>query len=205
MKGAKARIAFWYDFASPYAYVAAERIMRLPPEQQGRFDWRPFLLGPVFAHHSAEGSNRQPMSEPARANKWRDLDRLCAAFGIGWTGQGMRVYPPRSLKAARLMLAADAMGCQAHLALKTFRAAFADDRDIADETVLAQIAGTEAATLLPAARSPQIRDELIRNGEVAIRAGIFGAPSFLTDGELFFGQDRLDQALCWPDLQSIPD
>jgi len=101
----RSRIEFWYDFASPYAYVAAERIMRLPSDQRQRFLWRPFLLGPVFAHHAPDGGGRQQMNPAARANKWRDLERLCLYYGIGWGGHGVRLYPPRRPNAARMMLA----------------------------------------------------------------------------------------------------
>ncbi len=81
-------------------------------------------------------------------------------------------------------------------ALKVFRAAFAEDRDIADPVVLASLAGA-SGQVQQAARSAEIKRQLRRNGETAIAAGIFNAPSFLVGEELFFGQDRLDQALGW--------
>jgi 2-hydroxychromene-2-carboxylate isomerase len=189
----RSRIEFWYDFASPYAYVAAERIARLPEADRARFIWRPFLLGAVFAHHDPDAGNRQPMNAAARANKWRDLARLCAWFGIGWYGEGLRRYPPDSLRALRLALVIDDPG----FALKVFRAAFAEDRDIADPVVLASLAGASGQVQQQAAESAEIKRQLRRNGETAIAAGIFGAPSFLVGEELFFGQDRLDQALGW--------
>lgn len=191
----QAGIEFWYDFASPYAYIAAERIMRLPPAQRQRFTWRPFMLGAVFAHHAPDSGGRQQMNPAARANKWRDLERLCAEHGIGWLGQGMKHYPPNGLRAARLMLAAGEQ--QPDLALKIYRAAFAEAREIADEAVLADIVGAEAQRWLTASRHQGIKDALRQSGECAIQAGVFGAPSFVVDGELFFGQDRMDQAINW--------
>ncbi|MDF1722217.1 MAG: DsbA family protein [Minwuia sp.] len=191
----QAMISFWYDFASPYAYIAAERIMRLPPPQRERFIWRPFMLGAVFAHHSPDSSGRQRMNPAARANKWRDLDRLCVVHGIGWVGQGARQYPPSGLRAARLMLAAGDR--QPELALAVYRAAFARDLDISDEAVLAALIGHGFSGLIEQSRQQDIKDALRQNATCAIRLGIFGAPSFMTGGELFFGQDRLDQALNW--------
>lgn len=191
----QAEIEFWYDFASPYAYIAAERIMRLPEPRRARFTWRPFMLGAVFAHHAPDSGGRQQMNPAARANKWRDLERLCAEHGIGWLGQGMKHYPPNGLRAARLMLAAGEQ--QPDLALKIYRAAFAEGRDISDEAVLADIAGTDAGRLRKRSRQQEIKDCLIRNSERAITSGIFGAPSFVTGGELFFGQDRLGQVIDW--------
>jgi len=187
----RSAIEFWYDFASPYAYVAAERISRLPEADQARFVWRPFLLGAIFAHHDPDAGNRQQMNAAARANKWRDLARLCAWYGVGWFGEGLRTYPPDSLRAVRLALVID----DPAFALKVFRAAFVEDRNIADPVVLASLAGRTGQTLRETADTAEIKQRLRRNGETAIAAGIFGAPSFLVGGELFFGQDRLEQAL----------
>lgn len=189
----RSRIEFWYDFASPYAYVAAERIGRLPVADRERFVWRPFLLGAVFAHHDPDGGNRQQMNAAARANKWRDLARLCAWYGIGWFGEGLQSYPPASLRAMRLALVIDDPG----FALAVFRAAFAEDQDIADPMVLASLAGATGPAQRETAESGEIKRRLHQNGETAIAAGIFGAPSFLVGEELFFGQDRLEQALGW--------
>lgn len=189
----QATIEFWYDFASPYACIAAERIMALPDADRNRFSWRPFLLGAVFAHHDPDAGNRQRMSPAARANKWRDLERLCARYAIGWFGEGLRVYPPDSLRALRLALLLD----RPTFALAVFRAAFARDQDISDLQVLGSLAGTDAASLLAGPEGEEGKRQLRRNGDEAIAAGIFGAPSFLVGGELFFGQDRLDDALRW--------
>lgn len=189
----QATIEFWYDFASPYACIAAERIMALPDADRNRFSWRPFLLGAVFAHHDPDAGNRQRMSPAARANKWRDLERLSARYAIGWFGEGLRVYPPDSLRALRLALLLD----RPTFALAVFRAAFARDQDISDLQVLGSLAGTDAASLLAGPEGEEGKRQLRRNGDEAIAAGIFGAPSFLVGGELFFGQDRLDDALRW--------
>lgn len=191
----QAGIEFWYDFASPYAYIAAERIMRLPPAQRQRFTWRPFMLGAVFAHHLPDSGGRQQMNPAARANKWRDLERLCAEHGIGWLGQELKHYPPNGLRAARLMLTAGEQ--QPDLALKIYRAAFAEGRDIADEAVLAETVVNDFSRLSAQSRQQEIKDALRRNSECAIKSGIFGAPSLVTGDEVFFGQDRMDQAINW--------
>lgn len=165
----------------------------MPVADRERFVWRPFLLGAVFAHHDPDGGNRQQMNAAARANKWRDLARLCAWYGIGWFGEGLRSYPPASLRALRLALVID----DPAFALKVFRAAFAEERDIADPMVLASLAGATGPAQRETAESGLIKRRLRQNGETAIAAGIFGAPSFLVGEELFFGQDRLEQPLGW--------
>jgi len=85
-------------------------------------------------------------------------------------------------------------------ALACFRANFAQDRDIADAAILGEILaglGLDAAAVLAAAQTPEHKAALAATVERAAALGVFGAPSFRVAGELFWGQDRLDQALDW--------
>ena len=75
-----------------------------------------------------------------------------------------------------------------------YRANFAEDLDIANAVVLARIVGPEP---VGRALSPAVKAQLRANTDEAVRLGIFGAPNFLVGGELFFGQDRLEDALAW--------
>ncbi len=69
------RVAFWYDFASPYAYLSAARIEALTAAVELELVWRPMLLGPIFAGQAADGSPYQPMSAAERRYRWRDVER----------------------------------------------------------------------------------------------------------------------------------
>ena len=189
---------FWFDFASTYSYVAAMRIGPLARAADVRVRFRPFLLGPIF---KAQGWITSPFNlYPAKGrHMWRDLERLCADLAVPFRRPDP--FPQNSLLAARVALAGlgDAWGedfCRA-----VFRAEFGDGRRIDEAAVIADIlAGLkiDPAPALEAARSDEIKTRLRAQTEQAQRLGLFGAPSFTAaDGELFWGNDRLEQALRW--------
>lgn len=191
-------IEFWYEFASPYSYLAAARIERLAAERAIRLDWRPFLLGPIFQRRPHDPSPLQHPSPAQRRYRWRDLQRLCAAEGLALRLPS--AYPRNGLLAARTALIAIDEGWGAEFTRAAYHANFAEDRDIAAAEVIGAVVaalGREAAAVLERATAPANKARLVARGEEAIRRGIFGAPSFLVGEELFWGNDRLDQALAW--------
>ena len=205
----KTTIEFWYEFASPYAYLASARIERLIAEKPLRIDWRPFLLGPIF---KARAHDRSPFQNPTpvqRRYRWRDVQRLCAAASLPLRMPS--TYPRNGLAAARVALIAADEGWAGEFTRAAFHANFAEDRDTTAAAVLGEIIaalGRDPASVLERAASPANKARLVERGEEAIRRGIFGAPSFLVGEELFWGNDRLDQALAWalapPDLPTLP-
>jgi len=189
---------FWFDFASTYSYPAMMRIRTRASEAGVAVNFRPFLLGPIFA---AQGWNTSPFNLFAAKgrNMWRDLERICADLALPF--QRPEPFPQNSLLAARIALVglSDTWGedfCRA-----VYRAEFAEGRRIDDaETMRAILANlsVEPEAVLTAAQSNDIKDKLRRETAEAQRLGIFGAPSFVTaDGELFWGNDRLESALAW--------
>ncbi len=191
-------IEFWYEFASPYSYLAAARIERLAAERAIRLDWRPFLLGPIFQRRPHDPSPLQHPSPAQRRYRWRDLQRLCAAEGLALRLPS--TYPRSGLLAARTALIAIDEGWGAEFTRAAYHANFAEDRDIAAAEVIGAVVaalGREAATVLERATAQANKVRLVARGEEAIRRGIFGAPSFLVGEEMFWGNDRLDQALAW--------
>ncbi len=191
-------LQFWFDFASPYSYVAAMRVEEAAAAREIDVEWKPFLLGPIFT--AQLGIKDSPFNVfPVRGRyMWRDVERLCEKHRLPWRRPS--AFPRGSLLAARLGCAAgDAPWAPAfHRAV--FRANFAEDRDIADPAVLRVLlaaAGQDADALLARAASRETKQALRDRGAEAARLGIFGAPDFVVGGELFFGQDRLDDALAW--------
>jgi 2-hydroxychromene-2-carboxylate isomerase len=188
---------FWYDFASTYSYPAAMRIEAAAEQAGVPVRWRPFLLGPIFA---AQGMTTSPFNlYPVKGQyMWRDLQRICAALGLPW--QQPAPFPQRSILAARAALAVDDAARPA-FTRAVYVKQFGEGRDIADPATIAaalESAGIDATGVLAKAESQPIKDALKRETEDAQTRGIFGAPTLITaDGELFWGNDRLDTALAW--------
>lgn len=191
-------LEFWYEFASPYAYLAASRIEGLIAGKPIRVVWKPFLLGPIFKRRSSNPSPFQEAGPDEARYRRRDIERHCKLYGLplAWPS----VYPRGSLLAARMALVAADEGWCGAFTRAVYQASFAEDRDIASEPVIAQILdalGRSPASDLPRANAPENKACLVARTDEAIAKGIFGAPSFVINGELFWGNDRLEQAIAW--------
>jgi 2-hydroxychromene-2-carboxylate isomerase len=193
-----ATLDFWFDFGSTYSYPAAMRIAPLAREAGVAVRFRPFLLGPIF---KAQGWTTSPFNVyPAKgSHMWRDLERLCAELNLPFRRPDP--FPQFALLAARVALVGLDQAWGEDFCRAVFRAEFAAGRRIDEaatiDDVLAELS-VEPAPVLAAAQSEGIKARLRSQTEDAERAGIFGAPSFTTaDGELFWGNDRLEQALRW--------
>lgn len=190
------RLDFWFEFASTYSYPAAMRIDEMARARGVEVEWRPFLLGPIFAE---QGWRNSPFNiYPAKGRyMWRDLERICAREGLAFARPDP--FPQNSLLAARVAMAL-AGPARARFARAVYAAEFGRGQSIDRPDLVAAIARNEAlpSEILERASSDEVKAELKANVEEAKRLGIFGAPSFVTaDGELFWGFDRLEAALDW--------
>lgn len=165
-------------------------------------DWRPFLLGPIFR---TQGWQTSPFNlYPAKGRYMvRDLTRVATHRGLPF--HVPTPFPANSLAAARLALFGKQDGwCQA-FSHAVFTAGFARAEDIANVEILRRILselGVDPEAAVMSASSPEHKARLRQETELATTRGIFGAPSFVTaDGELFWGDDRLEQALAWANRQ----
>ena len=189
---------FWYEFASPYSCLSALRIEKLAEEAGVALRWRPFLLGPIFA---AQGWNTSPFAlYPSKGRyMWRDTARRARRQGFSLVKPDN--FPQNSLAAARLALAGREGGWTPIFSKALFRAQFCDGKNIADEAVQTgalREAGVEPHVAMPLSRSEEVKGRLRAEIEYAKSIGIFGAPFFVAeDGELFWGDDRLEEALQW--------
>jgi len=190
-----AALEFWYEFASTYSYPAAMRIQGLAEDAGVSVRWRPFLLGPIFA---AQGWNDSPFNiYPAKGRyMWCDLERICEAHDIPLVQPPAR-FPQNGLKAARIALTlGDAR--IADFSRAVYTANFAQQKDISHDATLAGILarlGIDADAALAAAHAPENKEKLKNQTEEAMGRGIFGAPSFIVGDELFWGNDRLAEAI----------
>jgi 2-hydroxychromene-2-carboxylate isomerase len=191
-------IDFWYEFASTYSYPAAMRIERQASIEGVTVRWRPFLLGPIFSSH---GWNDSPFNlYPAKGRyMWRDLERICAKENLPLKLPPLR-FPQNGLKAARIALVLAENGPIGDFSRGVYTASFAEQKDISDDETLAGILRTldlDPAVVVAAANTPENKAKLKVQTDETIARGIFGAPSFTIGEELFWGGDRLDDAIAW--------
>jgi 2-hydroxychromene-2-carboxylate isomerase len=193
-----ARLTFWFEFASTYSYLSAMRIEEMARKADVDVIWKPFLLGPIF---KAQNWDTSPFNiYPAKGRYMvRDIERI--AQGRGLVFRLPNPFPQNGLLAARLALAGLEKGWGPAFIRSVFRLEFAEQQNIAERLTLADAlaaAGALEHKPFERAESPEIKSRLRENTEEAQALGIFGAPSFLTEnGELFWGDDRLEQALLW--------
>ena len=191
------QLEFWFEFGSTYSYPTAVRIEDLARTRGIVLMWRPFLLGPIFREQGWEDS---PFNiYPAKGTyMWRDMERICAVLDLPF--QRPSQFPRNGLLAARIACWFDAEPWLPDFVREVYKVNFALDKDISDPDVVRPILkglNLPAAEILEAAQAQAAKDKLRAQTEQARSLGIFGAPSFLAAGELFWGNDRLEAALDW--------
>jgi 2-hydroxychromene-2-carboxylate isomerase len=193
-----AKLEFWYEFASTYSYLTVMRIEDAARAAGVDVEWRPFLLGPIFKSHGWETS---PFNlYPAKGRYMvRDIERIAASRGLPFRMPDS--FPANGLHAARIALASEPAGWCGAFTRAAFEAQFARGEDISRSEVLVDLLsriGVDPLKATGSASSPATKQALRLQTEIACQRGIFGAPSFITeDRELFWGDDRLEQALAW--------
>ena len=191
-------IDFYFDFSSPYSFLASEQIEALAARHGRRVDYRPLLLGVVFK--AAGSAPLTEQYEPKARYSVHDFERSARFAGVGYRHPSK--FPIGAVGASRAVLwlqqhRPDQANGFVHA---VFRAFFQDDRDISAAAVVAQVAqdlGIDGRQLMEAAQAPAIKDELRRRVEEAVAFGVFGAPTIVVDGEVFWGNDRLPQIERW--------
>ena len=192
-------LEFWFEFASTYSHIAAQRIEATARGAGVPVVWRPFLLGPIFHH---QGWNDSPFNIYAAkgAYMWKDMERQCAKHGVPFSKPSR--FPRPSLLATRIAVVLESS--PAHVAEFVRRVYLANFRDDADTTsndvirgVLQSMALPDSAAVLERATANETKDRLRQRSEEAVARGIFGAPTFLIGSELYWGNDRLEDALAY--------
>ncbi|HEX4446650.1 MAG TPA: 2-hydroxychromene-2-carboxylate isomerase [Polyangiaceae bacterium] len=192
-----ATLDFWFELASTYSYLAVSRIGPIAADARVEVRWRPFALGPIFA---AAGWNSSPFElYPAKGRyMWRDVAREAERLGLPLRRPS--VFPRNTILAARVAVLGVERPWGRRFVRDVMTANFADDRDIASPAVLDEVlAGLDldGPAIREEAESPARKAALRAATTEAIELGIFGAPTFMVGGEMFWGNDRLERALEW--------
>lgn len=196
-KEPKAVVDFWFEFASTYSYLAAMQIEERAARVGVTVRWKPFLLGPIF--HS-QGWDDSPFNlYKAKGDyMWRDLERMCATLELDF--EKPSVFPRNGLMAARVACCnAESVWLPAFVR-SIYQANFAHDWDVSDPAIVADClvqVGADSEFVLADAQTPQAKVSLREQTMLAGELGLFGAPSFVVGKELFWGSDRIDDALDW--------
>ncbi len=186
-------VDYYFSVASPWAYLGSERFMRIVARHDATVVVMPVELSRIFA--ASGGTTFQDRAPQRRAYRQLELARWSRRLDIPLT-LSPRFYPVDRLPASCLLIAAREMGLPAlPLSHRVLRAIWHEERDIGDWDTLRALcveAGLDATALTQAARSPATAQQYERDTERAIAAQVFGAPAYVVEGELFWGQDRLD-------------
>src|SRR5262245_34235085 len=191
-------VDFWFEFASTYSYPAAMRVAPLAKAAGVALRWRPFMLGPIF---KAQGWTTSPFNlYPAKGrNMWRDLERICLALDLPFVRP--KPFPQNTLQAARVAVVALAESWGEDYCRAIYRSEFGEGRNLEEAATIADVLqklGRNASAVMQRAQSDEVKARLRANTEEAQRLDIFGSPTLITsDGELFWGNDRLEAALNW--------
>lgn len=191
------KVQLWFEYGSTYTYLTVLRIGRAAAARGIEIDWRPFLLMPILV---AQGLNEGPfLPFPNKLRyMWRDLERRAKRHGLPYRRPSS--YPPNTLLTARIgMLAATEGWCQAFTE-RTFSLHWVEDRAIGTEDNIAATLsslGKDKNEILARAQAPENKELLRAQTDRAKELGLFGSPSFIVGEELFWGDDRLEEALEW--------
>jgi len=199
-------IDFWFEFGSNYSYLSVMRIEQDAARAGVRIRWQPFLLGPIF---QAFGWNTSPfVLQKAKGDYvWLDMERQCRKYGLPWKKPGN--FPRSAILPLRVAVLAAEQSWMAEYCRRMMQMNFSYDRDIDNKEVVTAVLndmGLAAADIIEQALCEENKLKLRRQTELAMSKGIFGAPTFFIGEHMFWGNDRLDDALAYcHELLVYPD
>jgi len=185
----------WFDLASNYSYLTLMRIDALAERAGVSVRREPFLLGPVF---EAFGGNSSPfvLQKEKGAYVWKDMERQAAKYGLPWKKPSR--FPQNTVLPVRVALSGRDEPWVRPFCRAVSQANFAEDRDISTVETVTEVLeslGVRAGPILDRAQSAKEKPRLRAQVQRAQTLGIFGAPTFFVEGEMYWGNDRLEDAL----------
>lgn len=197
------KLEFWFEFGSNYSYLSIMRIEDEARRRHVRVVWKPFLLGPIFR---ALGFETSPfvLQKEKGAYMQQDMVRLCRKYGLApWRMPS--VFPRLGVLPARIVLLGADQPWIGAFSRRVMELNFALDQDINHPEQIAPILkdlGLPSSDILAQAQSDPIKARLREQTDEARARGIFGAPTFFVGSEMFWGNDRLEDALLFASERS---
>ncbi|WP_345815054.1 2-hydroxychromene-2-carboxylate isomerase [Paraburkholderia sp. PREW-6R] len=188
-------LELWFDFGSNYSYLSVMRIEALAGAQRVRIAWRPFLLGPIFR---ALGFDNSPfvLQKEKGAYVWKDMERQCRKYGLALTRP--TTFPRAALLATRVAVVGTDRPWIGAYCRAIMQMNFVHDRDIGSLDVVSEVLeelALPAGQIIADAQSEANKLHLRKQTDEAAARGVFGAPTFFVGDEMFWGNDRLEDAL----------
>ena len=188
------KLEFFFDISSPWTYLAFHNVQPLAKEMAIEIDWKPILVGGIFntVNPSVYEGRAKPVKVKARYHlkdmmDWARLAGLDIKFPPS-------IFPINSVKAMRACIVLKDQDLLVPFATKVFEAYWSEDKDIADEAILAEILsaiGADSDAVLAAIQTQEIKDQLKANTQVVMDRGGFGSPTMFLGQDMYFGNDRL--------------
>jgi 2-hydroxychromene-2-carboxylate isomerase len=188
-------IEFWFEFASNYSYLSVMRIEQEAASRGVTIEWRPFLLGPIF---KSFGWSTSPFVVQTWKTDyvWRDMERECRKYGLAWKRPS--AFPRATLLPARVAIIGAEQPWMGEYCRRVMQLNFAADQDIDSVACMSEVLeqlGLGAQEIIDQAQHETNKLRLRHQTDLAKAKGVFGAPTFFVGGEMFWGNDRLDDAL----------
>lgn len=200
-----AALEFWFDFGSNYSYLSTMRIEAEAAAHGIAVRWRPFLLGPIFRSFGWKSSPFVLQKEKGDYT-WKDMARQCRKYGLPW--RRPTNFPRPAVLPLRIALAGATQPWMGEFCRRTMSMNFAEDRDIDSPQAMHELLtslGLPAHRVIEEALSDSNKLRLRRQTETAVEKGIFGAPTFFVGDEMFWGNDRLDEAIAFCKAEASAD
>lgn len=195
-------IEFWFDLSSNYSYLTAMRIDALASNCEVDVIWRPFLLGPIFQSFGWESSPFVLQKQKGEYT-WKDMERQAHKHGIAW--KKPTSFPRRAILPTRVAILGRNEKWIGNFVRATMARNFVEDKDIDTEDAVREVLASinvNADLVIAQAQSDENKQLLRHATERAASRGIFGAPMFFVGDEMFWGNDRLEDALAHANAQS---
>ncbi len=195
-------IEFWFDLGSNYSYLTAMRIGALASTCEVDVVWKPFLLGPIFQSFGWDSSPFVLQKQKGEYT-WKDMERQARKHGIAWKKPS--TFPRRAILPTRVAILGRNEKWIGDFVRATMARNFVEDKDLDTEDAVREVLASinvNADLIIAQAQSDENKQRLRDATETAAKLGIFGAPMFFVGDEMFWGNDRLEDALAYANSQS---